>query len=132
MRIILFLFLLGLVGTVTAFAKCVQGNCVNGEGTYHYANGKKYIGGYKDGMHHGQGTYLYPDGSKYVGEFQYRRYHGKGAYTYADGTVYTGEFKQGLMHGQGILTSKMGWFKKELGITANFLNKKLFEYNLVF
>jgi hypothetical protein len=37
-----------------------------------------------------------------------------------------------LMHGQGILMSKMGWFKKELGITANLLNKKLFEYNLVF
>ena len=42
-------------------AECIEGNCVNGQGTYNYANGDQYIGEHKDGKYHGQGTYTFAD-----------------------------------------------------------------------
>ncbi len=35
---------------------CQKGDCVNGEGTYIYENGNKYVGEWNDGLMHGQGT----------------------------------------------------------------------------
>ena len=34
---------------------CVQGDCVNGQGTYTWASGGKYVGDWKDGKRTGQG-----------------------------------------------------------------------------
>ncbi|SVD40958.1 uncharacterized protein METZ01_LOCUS393812, partial [marine metagenome] len=48
----------------TVFAACIEGNCVNDQGTYTFADGDKYVGEYKDGKYHGQGTYTYADGAK--------------------------------------------------------------------
>ena len=67
-------------------------NCV---GTYTYANGEKYVGGWKDGKKHGQGTYTYPNGKNYVGEFKDDKKHGQGTYTWADGKVWDGQWKDG-------------------------------------
>ena len=33
---------------------CISGNCENGQGTKTYANGRKYVGEYKDGLPHGR------------------------------------------------------------------------------
>ena len=38
-----------------------------GQGTYIWANGDKYIGEYKDGNMNGQGTFTLADGIKFVG-----------------------------------------------------------------
>jgi len=42
----------------------------NGQGTYTWSDGSKYVGEWKDNKKHGQGTYTNPDGIKYVGEFK--------------------------------------------------------------
>ena len=60
--------------------QCVEGNCVNGNGAYTYADGSKYVGEWEAGYQHGQGTYTYADGGKYVGEFKDGSFHGLGEY----------------------------------------------------
>ena len=39
-----------------------QNKIENGQGTYTYPNGEKYVGEWKDGEQNGQGTYTYPNG----------------------------------------------------------------------
>ena len=53
-----------------SFAECIEGNCVDGQGTYMYANGDIYAGEFKEGAMHGRGTYITTDGSTYAGEFK--------------------------------------------------------------
>ena len=58
------LLLLLLVLPIIGFGqKCISGNCVNGQGTFTWANGEKYVGENMNGMMHGQGTYTYADGT---------------------------------------------------------------------
>jgi len=38
--------------------------------SYHWENGTKYEGKWKDGKFHGQGTFTFSDGNKGVGEFR--------------------------------------------------------------
>ena len=52
---------------------CISGDCVNGQGTYIYANaapgyskGDKYVGEFKDGRKHGKGKNVRNDGNEYV------------------------------------------------------------------
>ena len=33
--------------------KCIEGDCVDGQGTFAYANGETYAGAWKDGQKHG-------------------------------------------------------------------------------
>jgi hypothetical protein len=56
-------------------------------GTATYANGNKYVGGWKDGRLHGQGTETHADGLKYVGEFKNGKLHGYGVLTAPYGRV---------------------------------------------
>ena len=83
---------------------CISGNCVNGEGTYLYANGAKYTGQWKNDKQHGQGTYTYSNGATYVGQFKDNKYDGHGTYTFDDGTKHVGQFKNGERNGQGTST----------------------------
>ena len=32
----------------SGFAECIKGDCINGYGTYTYANGSKYVGEFKN------------------------------------------------------------------------------------
>ena len=62
----LFTILIVVLSTQFSFnlsAQCIEGNCVNGQGTYNYDNGYQYSGEWKDGKYHGQGTYTYGDGT---------------------------------------------------------------------
>ena len=54
-----------------------------------------YEGEFLGTKFHGQGTYTWADGRKYVGEYKDGKFHGQGTYTYADGVSYVGEFKNG-------------------------------------
>ena len=45
----------------------VENGKPNGQGTYTYSNGDKYVGEFKDGKENGQGTYTWSNGEKYVG-----------------------------------------------------------------
>jgi len=93
-RILLFLLVI-LVSSAVANGQCVAGNCVDGQGTYVYPSGAKYIGHFKNGEIHGVGVCYYTDGSKYSGEWKNRFPDGKGTRTYADGTKRTGLWKKG-------------------------------------
>ena len=67
----------------------------NGQGTYIYPNGEKYVGDWKNGKYHGHGTFTYPDGNMYVGEFKDGLKNGQGTFTYPGGEKYEGEWKDG-------------------------------------
>jgi len=77
---------------------CVQGNCVNGQGTYAFSNGNKYAGEWRDGELDGKGTYTFANGDKYVGEYKNSKRHGQGTFTYANGDKWVGEWKDGFQY----------------------------------
>ncbi len=112
----LFFLVIG-VSHVWALPKCVGSwsvtNWDNCFGTYTWASGDKYVGGYKDGKQHGQGTFTWATGSKYVGEFKDNKRNGQGTYTYGSksewaGDKYVGEHKDGKRHGQGAYSYNSG------------------------
>ncbi|MBU1230546.1 MAG: caspase family protein [Proteobacteria bacterium] len=118
----------------TDAGRCAQGDCVNGQGTFIWPTGQKYVGGFRDGKRHGQGsvtssnglyghnytgelrddkangqgTQTWPNGNKYVGEFRDDMPNGQGTFTRPDGHRYVGEYKDGKANGQGIVTSLNG------------------------
>ena len=61
-KLSLYIFL-GLMFCNVGFAECIKGVCINGYGTYTYANGNKYVGEYKDGKRNGLGTYTFANGT---------------------------------------------------------------------
>ena len=52
-----FAFALELSSNRFMYGKCIESNCVNGQGTYKDKYGAIYVGEWKDGKPHGQGTY---------------------------------------------------------------------------
>ena len=81
---------------------CIDGNCINGRGTFIFEDGQKYIGDFKNGVSHGQGTHIFEDGEKYEGDFKYDKFNGQGKATYLDsGGLYVGEWKNNKRHGKG-------------------------------
>ena len=65
---------------------------MNGQGTFTYPSGDKYIREFKDGEYHGQGTFTFNDGAKYVGEF-------KDGIVW-NGEVYNGNIKHKIVNGK--------------------------------
>ena len=93
MKKLLGIVVLGLLWCNVGVAECIKGDCINGNGTYTYANGSKYVGEYKNGKIYGQGTYKWANGNKYVGEFKNAKRNGLGIYTFANGIVDKGIWK---------------------------------------
>ena len=93
MKKLLGIIILGLLWCNTGLAECIEGNCVDGQGTYTYANGSTYVGEFKNSIRNGQGTYTWANGNKYVGEFKDAKRNGQGTYTFANGTVDKGIWK---------------------------------------
>ena len=104
----LLILLLLIPNLVMAESPCVEGDCLNGQGTKILSNGDKYVGQYKDGTRHGQGTYTFNSlGHKYVGQYKDGKMNGQGTYFLSDGSKwYEGQWKDGKMHGQGTKTEK--------------------------
>jgi hypothetical protein len=59
----------------------------NGRGTYAYANGDKYVGGYRNDKRNGQGIQKFVNGETYVGGFIDDTYNGEGTYYFANGSI---------------------------------------------
>ena len=74
---------------------CIQGDCVNGQGTYTFANDDQYVGEWRDDKYHGQGTLTFANDDQYVGEFRADLFNGQGTYTFADGSVRRGRWANG-------------------------------------
>ena len=94
---------------------CIEGNCVNGFGTFTWENGSKYIGDFKNRNMHGQGTFYFGAGNagtKYVGEFKNDFIEGFGTWTWSNGEKYIGESKYNKMHGKGTYYYTDGTVKK--------------------
>jgi hypothetical protein len=49
---------------------CIQGDCENGQGTYTWSDGSKYVGQWKVGKENGNGTYTGIKGYVWTGEFK--------------------------------------------------------------
>ena len=92
------------------------------------------------GKYNGQGTFTYKNGTKYIGKFKNEKYHGKGTYTYKSGAKDFGEFQNGKLNGFAIRYDKYGTILKQ-GIwkndkflyaqkksTSSTLNSKIEEY----
>ena len=109
MRLIFILIVSALYLLPTSvWARCVQGNCLNGQGTVMMPDGRKYVGEFKDGVRVGQGLMTFPDGTKYIGNWQHDKPHGRGKLSSAGKYDYVGEFKNGVRHGQGTLETVDG------------------------
>jgi len=66
-----------------------------GNGTYYYANGDKYIGQWKNDLLEGTGTYYhYASGSKYEGQWKNNLQEGAGTFYYANGKKYVGQWSK--------------------------------------
>ncbi len=87
---------------------CLQGDCANGDGTFVYNGGDKYLGTFKNGVREGKGTLDYASGDQYVGEFAGDKRNGNGTYKFANGDVYVGQFRDGERNGTGVYTFKEG------------------------
>ena len=107
---------------------CVSGNCWNGYGSYHFADGAKYFGEWKNGKFNGKGTYIYSSGDKYIGDWKDDYKDGQGTYYYSDGAIYVGGWKDDSKNGQATLTNlkgskfvwdKNGYYVGELKNTPN-------------
>lgn len=69
------------------------GDCVNGQGTYTYANSDTYKGKFKNGRRDGQGVYFFANGDKHEGTWKNNNRHGQGILTFANGSTKTGKWK---------------------------------------
>lgn len=90
-----------------------KGDCENGNGTFKFDSGHKYVGEWVDNKFEGQGTMTYPNGNKYVGEWIGGDKNGYGVLTlvlskkqkkipntfYLIG--YKGNWKDDKQHGEG-------------------------------
>ncbi len=81
--------------STTGAAQCLQGECVNGKGSFRYESGSRYIGEFKNGEKHGAGVFIWLDGREYAGEFVNDMAHGAGVLTLPDGRKKTVRFDHG-------------------------------------
>ena len=73
------------MSSATASADCISGNCVNGNGTYIYANGDRYVGTFVNSALE-EGTYVWTNGDEYSGTFAMNgSLTGRGKYLWSDG-----------------------------------------------
>ena len=60
---------------------------MNGQGSFTFVCGDKYVGEYRDGQRNGQGTYTYADGKKDAGSYKNGALHGYAVRYDSDGTI---------------------------------------------
>ncbi|KAL8439682.1 hypothetical protein Efla_004802 [Eimeria flavescens] len=87
-----------------------------GEGTYVWANKRRYTGKWKGGLMEGTGVYKWPAGQfdRYEGEFASGRKEGQGKLFARDGRVYVGKFHNNLM--DGAIAELMPSGRRRIGI----------------
>lgn len=66
-------------------AECIDGDCVNGQGTYIWPNGDKFVGEWTNGKRNGKGSFIWPEGDLYAGDWKNGKDNGQGDYYYPGG-----------------------------------------------
>ncbi|MEO1513617.1 MAG: caspase family protein [Bacteroidota bacterium] len=66
---------------------CNSMYCKDGQGTYKYTDGSKWVGQFRNGKPEGQGTCYYSNGDKYIGSWKRHAPHGDGVMHFAAGRV---------------------------------------------
>jgi cell division septation protein DedD len=89
--------------STNTFGDCISGDCMNGQGTMTFPDGRIYEGQWKDENRNGQGTMSFPDGGRLVGQWKDGRFSGHGTMIYSFG-IYEGQWKDGMKSGQGTMT----------------------------
>ncbi|MCB0661157.1 MAG: caspase family protein [Saprospiraceae bacterium] len=79
---------------------CNSEYCRDGQGTYIYADGSKYIGEFKYGYPEGKGTVFYSNGDKYEGAWANHAPNGPGVIYFASGKARGGLWRNGKMVGE--------------------------------
>lgn len=88
---------------------CLQGNCINGTGTFTDNDGSEYTGSFKNGKKEGKGKSVSANGYTYDGDWKDNKKEGWGKYSfkntafsflYRDWT-YEGQWKNDSMNGKG-------------------------------
>jgi hypothetical protein len=127
----------------TGYSQCIEGNCVDGFGTFkcscgyifegEFKDGKKvygtltkenliYTGEFTDDVAEGQGVIKFIDSTWYEGSFINNFPEGYGTFHFADGVTYTGEMFEGKFKGVGVLKyapDSNGFINYKLGIFEN-------------
>ncbi len=74
-------------------------------------NGKLvYEGDYNKNLREGEGTYYYKTGEKYIGEWVNGLKEGKGTFYWKDGSYWNGTFHNNLMDGEGMFSDGVDTF----------------------
>lgn len=107
MKKVLILFV-SMIAGYSLSAKCVQGNCQDGKGTFQYKDGSVYKGVFSKGKFQGQGSMDYSNGNLYIGKWKNHKREGRGKLTFANGDVYVGNFLDNKFWGKGKYTYKGG------------------------
>ena len=74
---------------------CVSGDCQEGDGTYFFKDGTKYLGQFRNGLPHGQGKVEYLNGEIYEGEMAEGQFDGYGTLRLVNGTEVVGYWSKG-------------------------------------
>jgi len=103
--------------------ECIEGDCINGQGTYTFSSGNKYVGEFKNGKRHGKGTFTQSDGYKYIGDWKNGNRDGIGV-------VLSKKHKDYKSYGQYVDNDKNGWgyfsLKDKITCSGEYKND---EYN---
>jgi hypothetical protein len=83
--LVIALSFLSPIDCLAAPFQCIEGDCINGWGTYELPEGAKYIGEFKNRNYHGKGTYIFPDGIKMIGVRKDGKFEGEVTVVYPDG-----------------------------------------------
>ena len=84
-------FAIGLSG------QCLEGDCVNGKGSFISPDNNLYVGTFKDGKLNGKGICHFSWGTKYVGEWTDGDFNGEGVYYYPEGKIEKGIWVNGVL-----------------------------------
>lgn len=86
----------------------VVGGKAEGVGTMTFADGRKYVGEFRNNYFNGRGTLSAPNGDVWEGQFLGGAMNGHGTWRGADGTTYVGDFLAGAPRGMGTYNYKTG------------------------
>ena len=104
MKIKLFFFILIILISTQTFSQCISGDCINGNGTFIWADGTRYEGYWVNYTMSGYGKMNYSSGATYEGNWVNKLRQGKGTYHYPNGNIYEGDWVNGTQEGSGIFT----------------------------